>query len=181
MTSTPPEFTAPGVDLNRINSDADEQPLSAAAFGFGEDTSDLDDLDAELGPVKVPTIRLKVPQRPRYLLECRVDFTSEDLQLLRTRAANKRHEGGIDDAKFAALLVALTCVAVHRDGQPLDLDGESPVTFATPAFQRKLGKTQASDTVRAFYALDGDLSAAHLRLMHEAGYGTVAELVDPTQ
>lgn len=180
------EFTAPGLDP-QTRTMLDE---SAARHGIDDpdlggldraEPSDLDDLAAELTATITPTTDIKVTGRPGYAVRCRLDFTGRDLDLLRKRAKDKKFSDGIDGVKFAGLLLGLTCTAIIRNGEPLELDGVSPVTFTSKPLQAVYGTGSAVDTARKFYALDGHLDAAARKLMDEAGWGDEADTADPTE
>lgn len=147
---------------------------------LGAEDSDLDQLDAELGAITAATTTLEVPLRPGYSIRCRTDFTGADLEKLRKAARDKRFADGLDGVKFAALLIASNTDAILRQGDPLVLDGVSPVTFTTPELKTRYGTANAADTVRAFFGREGHVDAAARRLTSEAGWGDDLYAVDPT-
>lgn len=171
---TTPSFDAPG--LSRLP-DPDLDGLEA----LGSEGNDLDDLRSELTSKVVETTTIPVTGRPGYAVRCRLDFTSRDLDNLRKRCKDKRFVDKIDGIKFAALLLALTTVAVVRHGKDLELDGTSPVTFTSPELQGLYGTPDAQSTVRAFYGLEGHVDAASRTLMGEAGWGDEVYAADPTE
>jgi hypothetical protein len=170
------DFTAPGVDTDQRTGDPDLDDLA-----LGADSSDYDELDAELAAIADLTTVIEVPKRPGYALRLRTDFTGLDIDLIRKKCRDKKFSDGIDGVKFASLLLASMTTAVLRHGEELELDGVSPVTLTSKALQEKLGTTTADATVRKFYGLEGHVDAAGRRLMSEAGYGDEVYTVDPTQ
>ena len=175
MTTTP-SFDGPGL-RDQAHPDPDLDGLDA----LGSEGSDLDDLRNELTAKVAETTTIPVTGRPGYAVRCRLDFTSRDLDGLRKRCKDKRFVDKVDGIKFAALLLALTTVAVVRHGRDLELEGVSPVTFTTPEFQGVYGTADAQSTVRAFYGLEGHVDAASRVLLEEAGWGDEAYAADPTE
>lgn len=177
----PHDFTADGlVDLaaDRLSADPDLDNLHTGDVG----DSDLDDLRAELRATIADTTTIEVLGRPGYAVRCRLDFTGKDLDLIRKRARDKTFADGIDGIKYAGLVLGFTCVAIVRKGQDLELDGVSPVTFATPALQELMGTGSVYETVRALFGRrDGHIDAATKRLLIDAGWGDEAFTADPTQ
>lgn len=151
-----------------------------AGLDLGAEDSDLDQLDEELGAIADTSTVLEVPLRPGYSIRCRTDFTGADLEKLRKAARDKRYADGLDGIKFAALLIAANTTAILRQGEPLALDGVSPVTFTTPELRARYGTANAADTVRAFFGREGHVDAAARRLTTEAGWGDDLYAVDPT-
>ena len=171
------DFTAPGVTSSTLTGDVD---LDALALGE-DSSSDYDDLDAELGAIEDLSTVIEVPKRPGYALRCRTDYTGLDVDLIRKKCRDKKFADGVDGIKFASLLLGVMTTAILRNGEELELDGTSPVTFATPALQARMGTSSVDQTVRKFYGLEGHVDAAGRRLMNEAGYGDDVYAVDPTQ
>lgn len=176
MTATAPTFGTAPRDL-----DAGVDP-DLSALTTGDVDTDLEDIRAELNADVAATTVLKVEGRPGWAVQCRIDFTGKDVDGIRKQAKDKKFVDGIDGVKFAALLLAITCVGITRNGTPLeDLLGESqPVTFTSRALQELLGTHDANSTVRKLYGLEGHVDAAARRLMAEAGWGDEADLADPT-
>ncbi len=144
-----------------------------------EETSDLEDLREELRSAVVSTIVLAVQGRPKYAVEYRLDFTGKQVDHWRRLSKNKHYVDGMDGIKFASLVLASNCTAIHRDGAPLIVGGEVQ-TFTSKAFQEVLGVDRAVEAVRALYGLDGHVAGAGTKVMSEAGYGDEAEVADPT-
>lgn len=170
-----PDFTAPGTPDLDEHVDPDLGDLDR------DEPSDLDNIADELTAQVTPTTDIKVTGRPGYAVRCRLDFTGRDLDSLRKRAKDKKFVDGIDGVKFGALLLALTCTAIIRNGVELELDGVAPQTFTSKQLQELYGTTSAVDTARKFYALDGHLDAAARKLMDVAGWGDEADEADPTE
>lgn len=166
------------MSIHNIGDDLVDPDLDG--LDLGTEDSDLDQLDAELGALDAATTVLEVPLRPGYTVRCRTDFTGADLEKLRKAARDKRYADNIDGVKFAALLIASTAEAILRQGDPLVLDGASPVTFTTPELRARYGTANAADTVRAFFGREGHVDAAARRLTSEAGWGDDLYAVDPT-
>lgn len=169
-----PEFTDPTATA-RHQGDPDLDELLA---GEG---SDYDDLGDELDELADLTAVLEVPKRPAYGVRCRTDYTGLDTDLIRKKCRDKKFSDGIDGVKFAALLIASQTVEILRHGEPLELDGVTPVTFTSKPLQERMGTTTADQTVRKFYGLEGHVDAAGRRLMNEAGYGDDVYAMDPTR
>lgn len=167
---TPPDLDAPLGDPDLDALDDSEEP------------SDLDDLRAELNAEVAPSTVLKVEGRPGYAVRCRINFTGKDIDGLRRQAKDKRFADGVDGVKFAALLLAVTCQGITRNGKPLEdsLGVDGPITFTSRELQELLGTPDANSTVRKLYGLEGHVDAAARRLMAEAGWGDEADLADPT-
>lgn len=170
-----PEFTDPTATAPRLTGDPDLDDLA-----LGVEASDYDEVDAELATIADLTTLIEVPKRPGYALRCRTDFTGLDIDLIRKKCRDKKFTDGIDGVKFASLLLASFTTAILRQGDDLELDGTSPVTFTAKPLQERMGTTTADATVRAFYGLEGHVDAAGRRLMNEAGYGDEVYAVDPT-
>lgn len=172
------QFTAPGVrDLT-----GDEE-LDSLLADQGGDTSDLEDLRAELSAAVTPTTTIPITGRAGdYAVRFRTDFTGRDLDLLRKKAKDKKFADGIDGVKFAALLLAFTCQGITRGGAELSevLGLDAPVTFVTRELQELMATSTADATVRALYGLEGAVDAAARRLMTEAGWGDEVDAMDPT-
>lgn len=157
------------------------QDPDLAAVAAGVEPSDYDELDDELAELDTPTVDLEVPRRPGYALRCRTDFTSRDIDLLLKRCRDKRFATGSDSVKYAALLLGLTCIAVLRHGEPLELDGTSPITLTSSELWAKLDTSSADETARKLYGVEGHVDAAGNRLMAEAGWGDDVYATDPTK
>lgn len=151
-------------------------------LGLDEAGSDLDELRAELNADVSPTVTLKVEGRPGWAVIYRIDFTGKDVDGVRRQAKDKRFADGVDGVKFAAILLALTCQGITRNGVPLEetIGEDKPVTFTSRSLQELLGTHDANSTVRKVYGLEGHVDAAARRLMAEAGWGDEADLADPT-
>lgn len=177
------DFTAPGyrddtLDDARVRVDPDLDALGDDV----EDTSDLDDLRAELTAQVAATVTLAVDGRPGYAVTYRTDFTARDVDSIRKRSKDRKFTDGVDGIKFAALLLAFACQGVHRGkGDLAAALGVDRVTFTTRELQDLMGTADANSTVRRFYGLEGHVEAAARRLMVEAGWGDEADLADPTE
>lgn len=173
-------FDAPGL------TDPDAPSSSASAPGDpdldapGADVSDLEAIAEELtdDTTITPETVIPVSTRQGYALRCRIDYTGRDLDNLRKQAKDRRFVDGIDGAKFYALLFALTCTAILRNGQEVTDNGDV-VTFTSPGLQRTFGTADAQSTVRKLFSLEGPLEAAFLRLQREAGWGEETYAMDP--
>jgi len=187
-----PDFTDPTATASAALTEAEDAYRDAAArsrvgdpdldaLALGEDASDYDDLDAELGALEDNTTLIEVPKRPAYALRCRTDFTGLDIDLIRRKCRDKKFADGVDGVKFASLLLASFTTAVLRNGEELELDGVSPITFTSKPLQDRMGTATADATVRKLYGLEGHVDAAGRRLMSEAGYGDDVQAMDPTQ
>lgn len=175
---TPPTFGAPPVrpvDEVRLTDDVVEL----------DDTTELDDLEAELGDAAVPTVVIPVPGRPRYSLECRLDFTDKDLDKWRKGAKDKSYADGVSGTKFAALLIASTCLRVLRDGETLEVEGKT-ASFTSRPFLELLKATTAVAGVRTlFRRLEGPMQQAAGAVQRAAGWldpieETTPDGVDPS-
>lgn len=172
--------------------DLREQPQPDPVLEVGTDSSDLDDLRAELIDPPAATddgdpyagddfTTVPVTTRPGYAIVCRLDFTGRDLDRWRKAARDKRFEDKLDGIKFAALLLGATCVAVLRHGRVLRHDGEPmDVPFQHPAFMGLYGASTVDATVRAFFKREGVLDAAARTVTTEAGWGDEVYATDPT-
>lgn len=178
-----PDFTAPSARTADDDTAYGDPELDGLTAGSEEEGSDLDDLKAELGATERPTVTIRVPQRPRYSVRCRLDFTGKELDGIRKKAKDRKFSDGIDGPKFAALLIAITCVDILRDGKPLAeaLGIEGPVTFTTRPLQALMETAAATETARKLFALDGDLDAAAQKVLRDAGWGDEAAEADPTE
>lgn len=178
----PSDFSAGNLDqLDDTN--PGEDYLDPDLAGLGDDVSgdtDLDQLRAELKAEVADTTVLNVDGRPGWSVRYRTDFTGKDLDLLRKRAKDRKFADGIDGVKFGALLLAITCEAIRRRGEDVELEGKV-ATFQSRAFMAELGTATAVETVRRFYGLDGHVDAAARKLMAEAGWGDDATEADPTE
>ena len=150
------------------------------------DNSDLEAIRGELvAGGGVDTKLLEVEGRPGYAVEFRLDFTSRDVDRIRKAAHDRTFADKVDGIKFAALLLAKTCVAIHRNGAPIELDGR-PATFTEPEFLDLLKRdgerqpVKAVDGVRRFYVLEGRIEAHARTVMEAASWGDEAREVDPT-
>lgn len=150
-------------------------------LALGADSSDYDELADELSALTDLSTVIEVIKRPGYGVRCRTDFTGLDIDLIRKKCRDKKFSDGIDGVKFASLLLASFATAILRNGELLELDGVSPVTFTSKPLQERMGTATADATVRKFYGLEGHVDAAGRRLMNEAGYGDEVYATDPTQ
>lgn len=142
--------------------------------------SDLEDLRAELtAEVESATEPLVVPARPRYSVVYSTDVEGRELDAYRKRAKDRKRVDGIDGVRFASLLLANKCLAIHRNGEPLVLDGEV-ATFRHPELLELIGAAGAAEAVVKLYGRDGDVDAAARRVMTDAGWGDDAVDADPT-
>lgn len=186
----PDPVTAASDDLeaatDRFRDVVADAELAALDADTQDGRSDLDDLEAELTAAVTPSTVIPVLGRPAFAVRFRTDFTGKELDALRKAAADKRFADGIDGVKFAALLLAKTCLGILRhdseDAMREALGVTAPVTFVTRELQGKYATTGSADaTVRKFYGLEGHVDATARRLMAEAGWGDDVYATDPTQ
>jgi len=186
-----PDFTDPTATASAALTEAEDAYRDAAArsrvgdpdldaLALGEG-NDYDDLADELAALTDLSTVIEVPKRPAYALRCRTDFTGLDIDLIRRKCRDKKFADGVDGVKFASLLLASFTTAVLRNGEELELDGVSPITFTSKPLQDRMGTATADATVRKLYGLEGHVDAAGRRLMSEAGYGDDVQAMDPTQ
>lgn len=147
----------------------DEVPLDDGPQEPDEERTELDDLEAELGATELPTVTLAVPGRPRYAVVYRLSFTDRDLDTWRRKAKDKRYADGVSGTKFAAILLASTCLRVLRDGETLEVDGKV-ATFTSRPFLELLKATTAVDGVLKLYGLEGHAQQAAGSVQRAAGW-----------
>lgn len=152
-----------------------------------DDNSDLDAIRRELVEGGgVDTKLLEVDGRPGYAVEFRLNFTSKDVDVIRKAAHDRSFADKVDGIKFAALLLAKTCVGIHRHGSPIPLESGRTATFTEPEFLDLLKRdderqpVKAVDGVKRFYVLEGRIEAHAKTLMELAGWGDEARESDPT-
>lgn len=186
MTSNAGEFS---LGLGQDDEHESNPPQLEPGLEVGTDSSDLDDLRAEL--VDQPAaqeaadgddfVTVPVTTRPGWAIVCRLDFTGRDLDRWRKAARDKRFEDKLDGIKFAALLLGATTVTLLRDGKPVQQDGEPiDLPFQHRAIMGLYGARTVDDTVRAFFRREGVLDAAARRVTTEAGWGDEVYATDPT-
>lgn len=160
----------PDTDLPTFGAPADDDVvLDDTAPDVEEESTDLDDLEAELAAATVPTVTLAVPGRPRYAAVYRLDFTDRDLDKWRKGAKDKSYADGVSGTKFAALLLASTCERILRDGAPLEVDGKV-AHFRSRPFLELLKATTAVNAVLRFYGLEGHAQQAAGAVQRAAGW-----------
>ncbi len=190
------KFTTP--EEEALLAAAGETPLPGAAYvdpdlaalaGDAPDTAEtpLDDLAAELAEDLDVSVTLPVEIRPRWKVKFRTDFKSREVEKIRKQCHDKAFSDKIDGAKFAALLIATTCVAIYRDGNPVPLESGREATFMEPEFLDMFKRPadgpaplKAVEAITRFYGGDGRIDAIAKQLMEEAGYGSEVVAVDPT-
>lgn len=183
------DFTAPGTP--RTDAEREADPQLEPGLEVGTDSSDLDDLRAELvEPVDQGAedpyagedfVTVPVTTRPGWAIVCRLDFTGRDLDRWRKAARDKRFEDKLDGIKFAALLLGATTVALLRDGKPVQHEGETiDLPFQHRAIMGLYSARTVDETVRAFFRREGVLDAAARRVTTEAGWGDEVYATDPT-
>jgi hypothetical protein len=151
--------------------------------------NDLESLQAELDEQNAAdkdTTTIAVPNRPGWAIECRTNFTAPEIEALKRPARDqrfKRTNGGINPGKHAALIVGTMTVRILRNGVPLVLD-DAEQTFASKPLQELLGcvpgEGVAAAVHRMFGGKEGRVIATSDKLIEEAGWGTEADLADPT-
>lgn len=154
----------------------------------GHDGSDLSTIAAELATSGgVNTLVLDIERRPGYAAEFDVTFDSVTVEKVRKASKDRNFEGKIDGVKFAALLLAKTCIAITRHGEPIPLESGRAATFLEPEFldlmQREDERqpVKSVDGVKRFYVLEGHVEAHAKALMQAAGWGDEAREADPTR
>lgn len=182
------DFTAPGTP----RTDVERVALDEPSLEVGTDSSDLDDLRAELVEPATATddgdpyagddfVTIPVTTRPGWAIVCRLDFTGRDLDRWRKAARDKRFEDKLDGIKVAALLLGATTVALLRDGRPVQHEGEPiDLPFQHRAIMGLYGARTVDETVRAFFKREGVLDAAARRVTTEAGWNDEVYAADPT-
>lgn len=167
--------------LSAIDPDpADTTIADPDAPATSVEPSDLDNIDAELTATLTAPAIIEVLGRPGYALECRTDFTSLDLDLLRRKARDKKFADGIDGVKFSSLFLAVNTTRILRNGAPLELDGVAPITFTSRQLWARYAAGSAVEAVRAFLGREAYVESTAQRLMREAGWGDDVYAVDPT-
>lgn len=169
--SSLPDIDELDSDPTRLIDDIDDEPVN-----------DLEALRAELAQAPArDNITIRVPLREGWSTVHHLNISSDDLNLYEKRAASKKHRGGVDPAKVNGLVVAATNVAILKNGQRVIGEDGRPWTLTHPEVKAAMGKPDAWQTARAFYATDADLFSAGGAITTAAGYGEDAEQVDPTE
>lgn len=135
----------------------------------------LDDLLAEAEEVVRPKQPVDVPvARLGWVLKCLPVVSPAQTRrwtstsLVKTWRANQPEGMSVDQVTYAALMIAETCVAIHRaDGTLVTDDSGEPVTFRSPS----KSKLSNADRVKAVFKADED---AGISLMEAAGIITEA-------
>lgn len=172
-----------------------EQPLRAFDGGLGGGDPDLDAADPDLSigePSALEALReelaselegdlfaVPVPARPGYELRCATGIRYEQLAGWR-KSAGTMH-GGLNELRFACILLANQTRQIVRQDEPVTLEGQA-VTFASKTLHELLGVERAVDAVRKLFGRDADVMRACKAVADAAGYGGApAEAPDPTQ
>ncbi|WP_053207950.1 hypothetical protein [Jiangella muralis] len=171
-------------DLDALPADAPHEPRRRGPVE--DETTALDDdgpSDLEMIATDVKQklgepVPIKVKGRPGYTAWCRTNVESGEISKWRKIARVKREQ--IDDVKFAGLILAYTCVAIHKNGKRLLGEDEEPLTFRHPDLLDVLKVRSAADAAKAFFGRDGDLDSAAKTVLAESGWGDDADVVDPT-
>lgn len=171
MTVTDPA-TRPYVDP-RV-ADAPEAALDLPA----DRTIKADILSELKRDTQRPHVILAVPDRPGWAVEFDTNLNADLLKVWTHEATGPNERGVIETDLFelALLTIAGQCRALHRGGQPLQLDGET-LTFTSTFMAETYGAVGATATVRAFYGNDNVVAAVYERLQQEARAGSL----DPTE
>jgi hypothetical protein len=147
----------------------------------GPPTTALDELRTELASeVATPPETLVVPGRAGYTVRYSTELAHEQLQAWRKTSRDKSSPDGLDELRWASIVLANQCECVVRHGVDVELDGR-PATFQHEGFRALLGEgaERATAAVRRFYGRDADVIAAALAVIRAAGYGDEAD-ADPT-
>lgn len=140
----------------------------------------LDELRAELASeVATPPLVLVVPGRPDYSVRYSTELAHEQLTAWRKTARDKSSPDGIDELRWAAIVLANLAEVVIRKGVEVELDGR-PANFQHEGFRAILGADlRATAAVRSFYGRDADVISHALAVIRAAGYGDDAD-ADPS-
>ena len=143
-------------------------------------TTALDELRSELAAeVATPPLTLAVPGRTDYAVRYSTELAHEQLTAWRKTARDKQAPEGIDELRWASIVLANQAEVVLRKGVEVELDGR-PANFQHEGFRGMLGADlRATAAVRKFYGRDSDVIAAALAVIRAAGYGDDAD-ADPT-
>lgn len=145
-------------------------------------------VEAELNePVDLGTLVLKVERRRGdYSLEYDLNKAADErnIQTWERRATWRDKSQGnterLDRLKFAALIIANTCVGIMRGGVYLTEPGtDDRLTFASKRIVRMMNASSPTAAVVKFLTDPGTISHGDAIANH-TGYGDRAETVDPT-
>lgn len=169
------------------------EPLGGVArFGAGRHVDDdLDAIDAEHPATPLEHLRgeladetddevtLEVPRRAGWSVRYGTDFSYEQLTAWQKGARDRTSASGLNDLRYACIVLANTCRGILRRGEDLT-DGGEPLVFrnkvlwglVTPVADRTV------DAVQRFYGRDAHVIAAAKRVLIEAGYADIVETAD---
>lgn len=144
----------------------------------GRPVSALAELLEELvGDVEVPTIRVPIPNKPGWELECRPVITADHHRRWRKAARNREWKPtdpealAIDMDVLNALIIAETCVAILKDGKAVRDDVGNDIDFASEWLHKSIGGGRAThvDMVRRFFRNDQHVAEAAAIIAEAAG------------
>lgn len=141
----------------------------------------VDELNADLEPEDVV---LTVPRRPGWSVTYSAGIDGDTAEAW-TRRARKGNTGAVDQLRYACIVLANTCTAIRKNGEPISDQGDD-VTFRDRPFLELMGVGRAVDAVRKFYGGprhlgDGAIIAAAGEVLTAAGYNDTAERADPLE
>lgn len=144
------------------------------------ETSLLDVLEEVAKPVEHDDVVFPVKTRPGWAVRYATVIDMDQVKRWR-KSAGEGTRKGLDEVRFACILMANLCRGISRNGEDL-LDGdEEPVTFGTKELWQLYDTSKAADTVRAFYGDDIYLASTLDGLLIETGIGEEVAPLDPTQ
>lgn len=139
----------------------------------------LDDLRADLQrDVTGQEIQLVVPLRTGWTIRCNVDVESGQLNAWRKRCQDRAMPDGIDDLKFASIVLAAKTTAILKNGVEAHDEHGEPLTFKHKMLWEMTGTTRAVDAVRAVFSRDAHVITAAFEVLREAGYGEDLQAVE---
>lgn len=187
MDDTTPEprtFAAPGVagelgarpastigPEERHAVDDLDRPRPTPERVAAEIATPLDALRDEVTAELAETTTLEIPGRPGYGVRFSLNIDHPMLGLWRKKAKDSQQPEGIDELKWACIILAAQAEAIVRNGDELVLDGE-PVTFSSRPLLELLGAREAHQAVRKLYGRDAHIVNTAYVLLELAGYGT---------
>lgn len=163
------------VDLEAEFGGADDEPEEVAL------DSVVDELRQE---VETDEVRLPIRGRPGYEVTYKPERDGEKIQKWRRQARDRKQIDGVDELKFACLVLAHTMTGLIRRGEPI-LDAGRGLTVRSKALLDilEVGGTRAA--LRKLYGLDGNLLQVAREVLAAGGYSDEGlevedELEDPT-
>jgi hypothetical protein len=179
-----------GQPMRIDGSPADAQPLSAVATDAEVNTpptsdelasaSPLEQLKAAIsGEVRLPSITLKVPERPGVTVEYDVNVDDPVLTAWKKRSIYEDPRDGINALKLATIVLASQSIAFYINGRQVTSGGQ-PLTFASQEVWAMVRPAAVSspDAVARLFGVDAHVIATGEEVLRAAGYGGLIEKVD---